>query len=65
MIKIINVNFYPGIGLRDTREVDGIASVPAKENSFNVQEFDELEGLAETIFGGGDGTGCGMYPFQH
>ena len=44
--------------MRDTREVDGIASVPVSENSFNVQEFDELEGLAETIFGGGgDGSG--------
>ena len=41
-----------GIGLRDTRELDGMASVPATENSFNVQEFDELEGLADDIFGG-------------
>ena len=41
-----------GIGLQDTRELDGMASVPASKNSFNVQEFDELEGLADDIFGG-------------
>ena len=45
-----------GIGLRDTRELDGMASIPATKNSFNVQEFDELEGLADDIFGG---TECG------
>ena len=39
-----------GIGLTDTREVNGIASVPATENAFFVQSFDELEGLDEAIF---------------
>ena len=41
-----------GIGLKDTRELDAMASVPASKNSFNVQEFEELEGLADSIFGG-------------
>ena len=41
-----------GIGLTDTRELDSMASVPASKNSFNVQEFEELEGLADDIFGG-------------
>lgn len=40
-----------GIGLDDTRELDGIASVPSAKNSFNVKEFDELENLADNIFG--------------
>jgi Mg-chelatase subunit ChlD len=39
-----------GIGLRDTRELDGMASEPASENSFNVKSFDELSVLSEKIF---------------
>jgi hypothetical protein len=39
-----------GIGLKDTRELDGMASVPASENSFNVQSFDELAALSDTVF---------------
>lgn len=39
-----------GIGLTDTRELDGMASVPASENSFNVQNFDELAALSDTVF---------------
>ena len=39
-----------GIGLTDMREVNGIASRPASENAFAVQNFDELEGLDESIF---------------
>ncbi|CAG2253559.1 COL6A [Mytilus edulis] len=39
-----------GIGLQDTRELDGIASVPSSENSFNVQSFDELSVLSERVF---------------
>ncbi|XP_071148584.1 matrilin-3-like [Mytilus edulis] len=38
-----------GIGLRDTRELDGIASVPSRENSFNVQSFDELSVLSDRV----------------
>ena len=39
-----------GIGLSDTRELDAIASVPASENSYAVQDFDELRGLDKRIF---------------
>lgn len=39
-----------GIGLRDTRELDAIATPPATENSFNVQSFDELTALSEKVF---------------
>jgi len=39
-----------GIGLTDTREVNAIANDPPEDNSFNVQSFDELEGLDEKIF---------------
>ncbi|XP_060566778.1 uncharacterized protein LOC132725621 isoform X26 [Ruditapes philippinarum] len=49
-----------GIGLTDTREVDAIANTPTDQFSFNVKKFEELAGLAETIFGGeGGGAGCG------
>lgn len=39
-----------GIGLQDTRELDGIATPPKEENSFNVQSFDELSVLSERVF---------------
>ena len=39
-----------GIGLTDTTELDGIASQPASENSFAVQEFSELRNLRDTLF---------------
>jgi len=39
-----------GIGLTDTREVSAIASPPAADNMFNVQDFDELAGLEDRIF---------------
>ncbi|KAK7502428.1 hypothetical protein BaRGS_00006381, partial [Batillaria attramentaria] len=39
-----------GIGLTDTRELDGMASVPASENSFAVQEFSELRALRDKVF---------------
>ncbi|XP_022328093.2 matrilin-3-like [Crassostrea virginica] len=39
-----------GIGLRDLREVNGIASEPASLNVFAVDSFDELEGLDEKIY---------------
>ncbi|CAG2185535.1 COL6A [Mytilus edulis] len=39
-----------GIGLRDTRELDAMASEPASENSFNVQSFDELAVLSDQVF---------------
>ena len=39
-----------GIGLTDTTELDGIASKPADENSFAVQEFSELRSLRDQVF---------------
>ncbi|XP_061165063.1 matrilin-2-like [Saccostrea echinata] len=39
-----------GIGLQDLNEVNGIANKPSSENAFSVNNFDELEGLNETIF---------------
>lgn len=39
-----------GIGLKDLKEVNGIASEPASTNVFAVNTFDELEGLDEKIF---------------
>lgn len=39
-----------GIGLSDVRELNSMASVPAEDNSFSVQSFDELVGLDQTIF---------------
>ena len=39
-----------GIGLSDTTELDGIASKPANENSFAVQEFSELRTLRDKVF---------------
>ncbi|KAK3083543.1 hypothetical protein FSP39_025167 [Pinctada imbricata] len=46
-----NIHIYAiGIGLTDVKEVNGIASIPAEDNAFFVQNFDELEGLDEDIF---------------
>ena len=39
-----------GIGLTDTREIDGIASKPVEENRFTVQEFSELTALRDKVF---------------
>ncbi|XP_059170597.1 collagen alpha-4(VI) chain-like [Physella acuta] len=39
-----------GIGLSDYRELDGIASPPAKENSFKVASFDDLVHVDDMIF---------------
>lgn len=39
-----------GIGLADTSELNKIASVPPSENSFTVQEFDELDELKHKVF---------------
>ena len=58
MLTLINVIvkvffvFFKGIGLTDTKELDGMASKPISKYSVSVQEFDELEGLTDTIFGG-------------
>ena len=50
-----------GIGLTDTRELEGMASLPKNENMFAVQKFDELAGLIDTIFGGEGGTACSEF----
>ena len=39
-----------GIGLKETKELDGIASRPVEENRFAVQEFSELDGLKQKVF---------------
>ena len=47
----IGIHIYSvGIGLTDTRELYGIASAPAEDNTFAVNDFDELVGLEKRIF---------------
>ncbi|KAK6961154.1 collagen alpha-1(XIV) chain, partial [Biomphalaria glabrata] len=42
--------FTIGVGLSDTRELEGIATPPASQNSFKVDNFDELEYMDGLIF---------------
>jgi hypothetical protein len=52
--------FILGIGLTDTREVDGIANTPTDQYRFNVKKFEELAGFAEKLFCGKRvGARCG------
>lgn len=47
----IGIHVYAiGIGLTDTRELYAIASEPSDDNTFAVQDFDELAGLEKKIF---------------
>ncbi|XP_076075787.1 matrilin-2-like [Mytilus galloprovincialis] len=39
-----------GIGLKDNQELYAMVSVPAAENSFSLQDFDELAGLSDSLF---------------
>ncbi|XP_033728449.1 collagen alpha-1(XII) chain-like [Pecten maximus] len=39
-----------GIGLLETEELDGIASLPTGEHSFNVDDFSELDNLHDAVF---------------
>ncbi|XP_045179088.2 cartilage matrix protein-like [Mercenaria mercenaria] len=39
-----------GIGLSDTREIEGIASEPWQENSFSIRNFEELSDLSESLY---------------
>lgn len=39
-----------GVGLSDTKELDGMASKPIEENRFAVQDFNELRGLRHKVF---------------
>lgn len=39
-----------GIGLSDTSELEKIASKPSRENTFNVQDFNELQGVKKDLF---------------
>ncbi|KAK3599021.1 hypothetical protein CHS0354_012500 [Potamilus streckersoni] len=49
--RAIGIHIYAiGIGLTDSKELDAIASEPAKDNSISIQEFDELVGLEKKIF---------------
>ncbi|KAL5006010.1 hypothetical protein ScPMuIL_017168 [Solemya velum] len=51
--RLDGIHIYAiGIGLTDTRELNGIASLPASQNSFSVQSFDDLHGVDEKIFQG-------------
>lgn len=46
-----NIHMYViGIGLTDTKEIDGIASPPVEENRFTVQEFSELKNMRDQVF---------------
>ncbi|GAB1610759.1 hypothetical protein Ahia01_001362400 [Argonauta hians] len=58
-VRAQNIHIYAvGIGLAETTELDQIASSPPSENSFTVQDFNELEGLKHQIF---DSFCPGMY----
>ncbi|XP_021375359.1 uncharacterized protein LOC110464458 isoform X7 [Mizuhopecten yessoensis] len=49
--RLADIHIYAiGIGLKDTKELDGIANKPTSENSFNVQTFDELNALSDQVF---------------
>ena len=49
--RAVGIHIYAiGIGLSDTRELDGIASKPVDENRFAVQEFSELRDLRHKVF---------------
>ncbi|XP_070188847.1 matrilin-2-like [Littorina saxatilis] len=48
--RAADIHIYAiGIGLRDTTELDGIASKPAAENSFAVQKFSELRAMRDQV----------------
>lgn len=50
-LRSAGIHIYAvGIGLQDTKELDAIATPPKEENSFNVQDFDELATLSERVF---------------
>lgn len=49
--KIADIHIYAiGVGLSETEELEQIASAPAEENKFAVQDFDELHGLRAKVF---------------
>jgi collagen type VI alpha len=39
-----------GVGLTETKELDGIASKPIDKNRFSVKNFDELHVIWDTVF---------------
>jgi len=48
----IGIKIYAvGIGLTDTRELLAIASTPADDHAFAVNDFDQLAGLENQLFG--------------
>lgn len=55
-----------GIGLRDTRELDGMATPPASKNSYAVRSFNELAALPARILEGRcEGSGhVHLYTYQ-
>ena len=49
--QVDGIHIYAiGIGLSDTRELDGIASKPVEENRFAVQDFSDLRALRDKVF---------------
>lgn len=49
--RAANIHIYAiGIGLTDTKELDGIASKPISENRFAVDDFSELTDLRHHVF---------------
>ena len=51
LTRAANIHIYAiGIGLTDTKELDGIASRPIDENRFAVDDFTELQDLRHQVF---------------
>ena len=50
-----------GIGLKDTSELDGIASRPIEKNRFAVQEFSELRVVRDQVFASVCPSKCNVY----
>ncbi|KAL3854705.1 hypothetical protein ACJMK2_013963 [Sinanodonta woodiana] len=51
LARTLGIHIYAiGIGLSDTKELDAIATPPARENSFAVLDFNELAGLAVRMY---------------
>ena len=51
MTRKSDIHIYAiGVGLSDTSELEKIASRPSRENTFNVQDFNELQGVKKDLF---------------
>ena len=47
-----------GVGLSDTKELEGIANKPAADNKFTIDDFDQLNGLEKQVFEAVCGKTC-------